>query len=264
MSLNQNFSSNSSKEALLSATIQSDSTASLRLFCFPYAGGSSYIFRSRNNYFPKSIEICPIEFPGRGNKFKEPPYTNIKPLVKAIALEILPCLDRPFAFFGHSMGGLVSFELARYLRRQYNLEPVCLFISGGRAPQIRNTKPIIYNLPKVDFIRELRQLNGTPAAVLNNEELMEILLPILRADFAVLETYKYSYEAPFNCPIFVFGGVQDQEIKPEQLEAWQKQTLNSFSLTMLPGDHFFLHTYQSFLWQLIKQILNSNFSTSIA
>lgn len=155
------------------------------------------------------------------------------------------------------MGGLISFELARLIRRQYNLEPVHLFISGRRAPQINNLKTVINNLPKADLIRELRQLNGTPEEVLNNDELMEILLPILRADFSVLETYIYTHEAPFNCPISVFGGLQDRTIELKELEAWREQTLNYFSLKMLSGNHFFIHSSRSFLLQELIQQLNA-------
>lgn len=233
-----------------------NNSPALRLFCFPYAGGSSYSFRSWSNYFPPTIEIIALEIPGRGIKIKDKPYQNIEPLVNEIALEIVPYLDKPFAFFGHSMGGLVSFELARLIRRQYNLEPVHLFISGRCAPQINNSKTIINNLPETDFIQELRQLNGTPEAVLNNSELMKILIPILRADFAVLENYVYSPESPFNCPISVFGGLQDREVLLEELEAWRKQTLGSFSLKMLTGDHFFIDSSQSFLLQELIQQLN--------
>ena len=231
-----------------------NSSASLRLFCLPYAGGNSYIFRSWLDHLPKTIEICPIELPGRGFQLKSAPYRQIEPLVKAIATAIRPYLDKPFAFFGHSMGGLVSFELARFIRREYNLEPVHLFISGRRAPQIKDSKSPIHHLPKAEFIQELRQLNGTPEAVLKNDELMGLLIPILRADFAVLENYNYTPEAPLNCPISVFGGLQDREVELEQLEAWREQTVGSFTLKMLSGDHFFIHSSQSLLPELIKQI----------
>ncbi len=229
-------------------------SASLRLFCFPYAGGSSYIFRSWLDHVPKTIEICPIELPGRGIQIKSTPFKQIEPLVKAISLEILPYLDKPFAFFGHSMGALVSFELARFIRRHHNLEPVHLFISGRRAPQTKDLKPPIHHLREADFLQELRQLNGTPEEVLNNHELMELLTPILRADFAVLETYIYTREAPLNCPISVFGGLQDKEVQLEELEAWREQAFNSFSLKMLPGDHFFIHSSQTFFPELMQQL----------
>ena len=234
--------------------VKPNPSASLRLFCFPYAGGNSYIFRPWCDRLPENIEICPIELPGRGFQLKSTPFNQIEPLVKAIATAILPYLNKPFAFFGHSMGGLVSFELARFIRREYNLEPVHLFISGRRAPQVKDSKPPIHDLPQAEFIQELRKLNGTPEAVLNNDELMELLVPILRADFAVLENYNYAPEAPLNCPISVFGGLQDREVKLEELEAWREQTVGSFSLKMLSGDHFFIHSSQSLLPELIKQL----------
>jgi medium-chain acyl-[acyl-carrier-protein] hydrolase len=234
--------------------IKPNPSASLRLFCFPYAGGNSYIFRPWLNRMPETIEICPIELPGRGFQLKSTPYRQIEPLVKAIATAILPYLDKPFAFFGHSMGGLVSFELARFIRREYNLEPVHLFVSGRRAPQTKDAKPPIHHLPQAEFIQELRQLNGTPEAVLNNNELMELLVPILRADFALLENYNYTPEAPLNCPISVFGGLQDREVELKELKAWREQTCSSFSLKMLTGDHFFIHSSQSFLPELMQQL----------
>lgn len=234
--------------------LKANSSASLRLFCFPYAGGNSYIFRTWRDRLPKAIEICPIELPGRGFQLKFAPYRQIEPLVKAIATAIRPYLNKPFAFFGHSMGGLVSFELARFIRRQYNLEPVHLCISGRRAPQVKDTEPPIHNLPQAEFIEELRQLNGTPEEVLNNNELMELLVELVRADFAVLENYSYTPEAPLNCPISVFGGLQDREVQIEELDAWREQTVGSFSLKMLAGDHFFINSSQTLLPELTKQI----------
>lgn len=234
--------------------VKSNPSASLRLFCFSYAGGNSYIFRPWSDRLSKTIEVCPIELPGRGFQMKSTPYKQIEPLVKAIGTAILPYLDKPFAFFGHSMGGLVGFELARFIRREYSLEPVHLFISGRRAPHVKNAKPPIHDLTQAEFIQELRQLKGTPEAVLNNDELMELLIPILRADFAVLENYNYIPEAPLNCPISVFGGLQDREVELEELEAWREQTSSSFTLKMLSGNHFFIHSSQSLLLELMKQL----------
>jgi medium-chain acyl-[acyl-carrier-protein] hydrolase len=226
---------------------QPNPQAHLRLFCFPYAGGNSIIFRTWANSLPSTVEVCAVEIPGRGRQIKLPPFSKIEPLVDAIASNIYPYLDKPFAFFGHSMGGLVSFELARLLRKKYHITPTYLFISGRRAPQIPNLKPPIYNLPEPAFIEELRHLNGTPKTVLENDELMQLFVPILRADFAVLETYHYTPESPLNCPISVFGGLQDSEVSCDELQAWQEQTTASFSLNMFPGDHFFINSAQSLL-----------------
>jgi medium-chain acyl-[acyl-carrier-protein] hydrolase len=232
-----------------------NSQAKLRLFCFPYAGGGTWSFRDWSGNLPQTIEVCTIELPGRGTQMKLPPFTSLDPLVRASADALRLHLDKPFAFFGHSMGGLVSFELTRLLRKNYGVIPVQLFISGRRAPQLQPTKPPIYNLPKAEFVEELKQLNGTPAEVLNNHELIDLMLPVLRADFAVLETYKYIKEISLNCPIAVFGGLQDSEVSQKELEAWRDQTSSQFSLQMFQGDHFFIHTARQDLLKAISQNL---------
>ncbi|MDF5710480.1 MAG: thioesterase II family protein [Nostoc sp. S4] len=234
---------------------QPNPQANLRLFCFPYAGGNSMIFRTWSNNLPRNVEVCAVEYPGRGRQMNSPPITRLEALVKAIAPVILPYLNKPFAFFGHSMGALVSFELTRLLRLEYNLKPFHLFISARRAPQIPPTKPPIHVLPDQELLEELRTLNGTPKAVLENPELMQIFLPVLRADFAVLETYIYTLQQPLECPITVFGGSQDQETKYEALQAWREQTSATFSLQMFDGDHFFIHSHQNLLFKLISQQL---------
>jgi medium-chain acyl-[acyl-carrier-protein] hydrolase len=233
--------------------------AHLRLFCFPYAGGSSVIFRPWTNSLPSTVEVCAIEIPGRGRQMKLSPFSKIELLVDAIASNIHLYLDKPFAFFGHSMGGLVSFELARLLRKKYGITPVHLFISGRRAPQVSNSDTPIHNLPEPAFIDELRHLNGTAPEVLENPELMQLFLPILQADFAVLETYIYTSEAPLECPITVFGGLQDSRIHFDELQAWQEQTKANFNLHMFPGDHFFLHSSQSLLLENLEKYLPHQF-----
>jgi medium-chain acyl-[acyl-carrier-protein] hydrolase len=230
--------------------------AHLRLFCFPYAGGSSFIFRTWANSLPLTIEVCPIELPGRGMRMKLAPFHRMEPLVNAIAPALQPYLDKPFAFFGHSMGGLIGFEVARLLFKNYGISPVHLFVSGSRAPQIPDPDPPIHALPEPTFIEELRRFNGTPPAVLENAELMQLFLPILRADFAVLETYVYDSDAPLECPIAVFGGLQDSKVSREELQGWEKQTKASFSLQMFPGDHFFLHSAQSLLLESLGKYLH--------
>jgi len=151
----------------------------------------------------------------------ERPFTQLSPLIETLAQALAPLLDKPFAFFGHSLGALVSFELVRRIRRQYGVHPVRLFVSAGRAPQIPHRGRPIHTLPDKEFLMELRRLNGTPSELLGHEELMEIMLPVLRADFAVYETYLYSTEPPLNCPISAFGGLQDHEVSDSDLEAWR-------------------------------------------
>lgn len=228
--------------------------AQLRLFCFPYAGGGAQVFRSWPDSLPPTVEVCAIELPGRGTRLKQAFFTRIEPLVEAIALTLLPMLNKPFAFFGHSMGALVSFELARLLRKQGERQPTHMFISGRRAPQIPNSEPI-HALPEAKFIEKLRRYNGTPSQVLENAELMQLFLPILRADFEVLETYVYKNEPAFDFPITAFGGLQDTEATRQDLEAWDKHTTADFKLHMFPGNHFFIHSDQELLLRALTSQL---------
>lgn len=164
----------------------------LRLFCFPYAGGSSLIFRQWPQYLPSAIEVCPVHLPMRHNRMHEAAPTRLLTLVESIAHAIRPLLDMPFAFFGHSMGAIISFELARTLRAQGAGEPAHLFASGHRAPQLPNPVLPMYNLPDSELLKEINRLNGTPPEVLEHPELMQLMLPLLRADFEAIETYSYS------------------------------------------------------------------------
>jgi len=229
--------------------------ARLRLFCFPYAGGNAMIYRQWQASLPQSVEVCSVQLPGRGKRIQERPFDCLQPLVEAAANALLPFFDKPFAFLGHSMGGLISFELARQLRRDSNPLPVHLFVSGRRAPQLSSSEAPTYNLPEAEFMDALRRLEGTPAEVLQQPELMQLMLPLLRADFAVCETYDYTAEPPLNCPVSVFGGLQDSDVKQGQLEAWTMQTTAATRVRMLPGDHFFINSQQPLLLRALAHDL---------
>jgi medium-chain acyl-[acyl-carrier-protein] hydrolase len=229
--------------------------ARMRLFCFPYAGGPASVFRNWSDGLPTDIEVCPVQFPGRGTRLTEPPFSQLPLLIGALTKALLPFLDRPFALFGHSLGSLVSFELARQLRTLYQMRPVRLFVSAGPAPQIPHRSLPIHNLPDSRFSAELRRLNGTPEELLSHRELMDIVLPSLRADFALYENYRYLSETPLNCPISAYGGLSDERVRSGDLEAWREQSSVSFSIRMFPGDHFFLKTAQPLLLRALSQEL---------
>lgn len=236
---------------------QLNSQAELRLFCLPYAGGSSQIYRNWMNHLSRKIELCPIELPGRGSRFGEASITDFSTLVQEIALGIHHHLDRPFAFFGHSMGALLSFELIRLLHQQGYPSPDHLFVSGYRAPHLRPNSAPIHNLPEPEFIQEVQRLGGTPEAVLANAELRELVFPALRADFAAIETYRYRPCTSLVCPITVFGGLQDRGVDVADLEAWRQHTTRKFGLQMFSGNHFFLHQVQPSILQAIERQLSS-------
>jgi medium-chain acyl-[acyl-carrier-protein] hydrolase len=167
--------------------------------------------------------------------------TRLLPLAEAIAGELALYLDRPFALFGHSMGAILSFEVARLLRRSHAVEPAHLFVSGRRAPQLRDDTPATYQLPEDQFIADLRRINGTAPEVLEHEELMELMLPLLRADFEVCQTYRYSPGPPLSCRVTAFCGLRDTEETCERVAAWGEQTTAPFSLKKFSGDHFFVN-----------------------
>ena len=229
--------------------------ARLRLFCFAYAGGAASVFRDWSDALPTDIEVCPIQLSGRGTRLMEAPFNRLSSLVEALAEALVPLLDKPFALFGHSLGSLVSFELARRLRTNHQPGPVRLFVSAAPAPQIPHRDLPIHNLAEGEFSAELRRLNGTPEELLNHKELMDIVLPSLRADFAMYESYRYSSGPPLNCPISTYGGLSDEKVNRDDLEAWRDQTSVSFSLRMFSGDHFFLKASQPLLLRALSRDL---------
>ena len=229
--------------------------ARLRMFCFPYAGGGASIYRGWGGSLPADVEVCPVQIPGRESRLREPAYTHIEPLVQALA-DVLPrWFDLPFVFFGHSMGALIGFELARELRRRGAPMPQHLFVSGRRAPQIPVREEPIHDLPEPEFIAKLRELNGTPEEVLQHAELMRLLLPVLRADFGINETYSYREEEPFGLGLSAFGGLGDEDVSRDDLEAWKTQARGRFRLRMLPGDHFFLHATRDVVAEAVARDL---------
>lgn len=225
----------------------------LRLFCFPYAGGGASIFRSWSDTLPEGIEVCGIQLPGREARLGEQAYTRMAPLVQALADALEPYLDGPFAFYGHSMGALVSFELARELRTR-DRHPVCLYLAAYRAPQLPNPNIKIYHLPSEVFKVVLRA-DGIPETILQNEELMQAMLPTLRADFELCDTYGYREEPPLACPFLIFGGLEDVRISAADLELWPAHSSAPCRLSLLPGSHFFLHSAQDLLLAALAQDL---------
>ena len=205
---------------------------------------------------PPSIEVDAIQLPGRENRFKEPPFRQIPPLVESLAAALAPRLTRPYALYGHSVGALIAFELARKLRREHGFGPSHLFVSAHRAPRHANQDPPIHQAPDHEFIRELqRRYDGIPEAIRQNQELMELLLPVLRADFGLTETYEYAAGEPLDCPITAFSGLKDTKVNADDLAFWRHETTQAFTLHMFPGDHFFLHSDHAVLLRLIAREL---------
>jgi len=247
-SINMSTILNKSRSALYSSWVEHLSRGQnhqLRIFCFPYAGGSARTFRTWQRVFPMEVGVCPLQLPGRGKRIAEPPFTRVTPLVKTIAEAIFGSSGEPFVFFGHSMGAMISFELARELRRRGSVGPRHLFLSGRRAPTVPKSGGPTFNLPHDEFVAELRRLNGTPPELLDLPEATEVFFPLLRADFEMVDTYVYEDEEPLSCPITVYGGLQDESVPRESLREWQRQTSATYRQRMLPGDHFFIENPKS-------------------
>jgi medium-chain acyl-[acyl-carrier-protein] hydrolase len=237
-------------------------TPALILFCFPYAGASTHVFRHWRQYFPPRVDVCLVHVPGRGRRAKEPPFTRLNLLVDAIADHIGSELRHPFAFYGHSMGAMISFELARELRRRCGIEPVELFLSGRPAPHVVRSKPITFNLPDDELITILRKLNGTLHELLEDSEITEFFLPALRADFEIVDTYECRPEPRLSCPITVYGGLQDKIAPVADLLAWKELTLAAFKVRLFPGDHFFIHAANAEFLEAFRLDISDTFCDS--
>lgn len=220
--------------------------ARLRLFCFPYAGSGASVFRGWGQALPPEIECCPVQPPGREGRLGEAPYRRVSELAEAAAAGLQPHLDKPFAFFGHSLGALVCFELARRLRREQGLLPLHLFVSACRAPQRPDPHPALHALPDARFIEAVRErYDAIPAEVVGHAELLELLLPTLKADFEAFETYRHASDAPLDCPVSCFGGVDDRFATRDELSDWREQTESFFRIKLFPGGHFYLQAFEA-------------------
>lgn len=228
-----------------------------RLFCFPYAGGAASIYHQWPSGLPADIELVAVQYPGRGTRLREAPMDNLNILLDGIETAIAPLLDRPFAFFGHSMGATVAFELTRRLQTSHKPLPKNLFISGRAAPHMPPLREPIHLLSDADFMDTMRDLNGTPSELLEHRELMEMMLPMIRADFKALETWQHQPSPPFDIPLSAFGGLSDPGVSIERLDAWDEYTTQKMKRHLFPGDHFFLHQQQLPMLNIISRAIAS-------
>jgi medium-chain acyl-[acyl-carrier-protein] hydrolase len=232
--------------------------ARLRLICLPFAGGGASRYREWPAHLPDDVEVVPIQPPGRENRFGEPAVDSMELLASQLLDELISYLDRPFALFGHSMGALIAFELTRRLR-PLGLEPAHFFVSGHKAPHLPDHRPAgRHALPDREFVAAIRTLNGIPPEVLASEDLMSLLLPTLRSDFKLVETYVYRPQAPLRCPVSVFGGLQDTEASHDELAAWSRHTTGPVEVHLLPGDHFFVNSARMSVLRLVTMKVGGN------
>lgn len=212
--------------------------AGIRLLCVPHAGGTAATYRAWGKGLPAGIEVCPIQLPGRGRRTPEKPLTSVGPLVAEMAPHVLEAVKPPYAFFGHSTGALCVFELARKIRALGGVEPVHLFVAGRPAPQLPIPQTNLGTLNVDEFAVVLRNLGGTPQEVLANHDFLAAMQPLITADFSVNECYDYQPEPPLRVPITALAATGDRTADPEQMAAWERQTMGGFRLGTLVGGHF--------------------------
>jgi medium-chain acyl-[acyl-carrier-protein] hydrolase len=230
----------------------------VRMFCLPYVGGAASVYEPWRGYFGEDVEICAVELPGRQTRMHERAFSRIGPLVDALADAITDELDVPYALYGHSMGSLVAFELARELRRRGAGEPVVLFVSGGPAPQLTHDHPKLHDASVADVTAQLKNLGGLPVEILEEPELLSVFLPTIRADFAVFETYEYRPEPLLDCPMVAFTGRDDIDVPLSRIAPWAEETTGRFDYHVLPGGHFFPRTAQTRLLNLMYGALSAH------
>lgn len=226
----------------------------LRLFCFPHAGAGTSAYEGWAERLAPAVRVSAVRLPGRENRIREPRYRRVEPLLDALLPALESAVDGPFAFFGHSMGALIAFEAARQLHTGSAARPVHLFLSGLGAPQVPDRRVHIARLPEDDFVSAVQRLNGFPATVAQDPELMRLFAPALRDDIGLCESYVHAPGPPLECPISVFGGTQD-DVWQSDLTQWRVQTSATFRMRMLPGDHLFVMAQRERVVQAILEDL---------
>ncbi|HSI40012.1 MAG TPA: alpha/beta fold hydrolase [Xanthobacteraceae bacterium] len=228
---------------------------SLRLFCFAHAGGAAVTYRNWPALLPASVEMNAIQLPGRATRMREPAIPNISTLAEQVAEAITPRLDVPFVFFGHSMGAVLSFEVARVLLNAGDPTPEHLIVSGRRPPRVPSREPDIRHLPDDGFLRELNgRYGGIPAELLQYPDVLALLVPSVRADIAALETHVFTPGPRLPFPISAFGGEDDHRTPRSDLEAWGGETNTHFRVRMFPGDHFYLDPHRAAVVEAVSEI----------
>ncbi|MGH3697133.1 MAG: thioesterase II family protein [Pseudonocardiaceae bacterium] len=228
--------------------------ARLRLICLPAAGGGASRYRDWPARLPADVEVVSVQLPGRENRFNETPIESMEALLDPLAGALAGYLTRPFALFGHSMGALIAFELARRMRA-WRVAPVHLLAAGCRAPHLPRRSPDWHTLPDREFLATLARLGGIPPELRSESDFLDVMLPVLRSDCTLVETYRCRPQLPLSCPITAFGGLGDEEVYPEDVQAWSRHTTGPFGVHLLPGDHFFVNSAFPDLLRLVSAAL---------
>ena len=224
-----------------------------RLFCFPHAGGGAGFFRPWCKALAPEIDVRPIELPGREWRLDEPPYRRLDDLLEPLCAALEPYLDRPYGLFGHSMGSLVAYEVARRFSESSRPAPSCLLVSGRRGPRLPSRHRIIFGLPDREFLDEVGRLGGMPREVLDEPDVLQMVLPTLRADYELSETYRPMPGGRLACPVAAYMGSADPEVTASELAGWRAETTGDFTTRVFLGDHFYLRGARPDVLRAVRQ-----------
>src|SRR5258706_7588744 len=224
-----------------------------RLFVFAPAGGSASTFRRWTQYLPPQIEVCAVQLPGRETRLRETPLQQLTTLLDSLIPALVPVLDQPFAIFGHSLGALIAFEFTRHLIAENAPLPVALFVSGYHAPQLPTRQRVLHQLPDSEFLAAVIEMGGIPLEIQRSQDFLNYLLPILRADMTVFETYNYKAGEKLPVPIHALSGDQDKRVSTDELDAWKLQTSSHFEKRLFDGGHLYIRSSET---ELIRYILS--------
>lgn len=226
----------------------------VRLVCFPWCGGGASVYRRFASGLPEHIELLAVQLPGREDRFGEDRLLRMEQIIEHVIDEVISVFDRPLVLFGHSMGALVAYELALALKARTGREPDLLVLSGHGAPC--KPAPVLncwHSAGEEEFIANIRNLGGTPPEILEDRQMMRALLPVLRSDYEVLETYKHQPTTSLSCDLVVCAGNEDREVSPETMGWWQQYTTGSSSVQWFEGNHFYLHSQPRILTQSLQE-----------
>lgn len=228
-------------------------SSNIRLFCFPYAGGNKRLYENWQEYLPASIRIHPIEYPGRGTKIKEKLALNLEQILAHLEREILDAPKSRFAFFGHSLGAIIAFELALILRDKYGMIPDALFLSGSPSPDTVTRLSSISAQDDQSFLETLQKLNGIPPSLLKAQEFKEFYMPILRSDFSLMNGYGRKVEK-VSFPLVLFGSNRDPIVLLSEMKKWTEWSEQKIELHEVEGDHFFVHDPKQILQHIVAKL----------
>ncbi|PHM36429.1 thioesterase II family protein [Xenorhabdus innexi] len=232
----------------------------IRIFCFPYAGGSSSTFVPFARKITEHVEFLVIQPPGKGSRFREKPYDNMQNLVDNLYTNIKPLLNMPYIFLGHSLGSRVAFELLRKIDAAALPLPIEFIASGSRGPQVSAIRKPISGLDDKQFAIALQEFGRVNQQVLDNDELLSLILPAIKADFKISEEYYYSGTASFACPLTVFGGTDDPLVAEHELDSWFDLFEQDKNIILFKGRHFFIDDNHDLVVDALSKIIQAKIS----